>query len=411
MLLNQSNLSFRDYSPIELSFSVSKSLKTQQNINRSRNSRIAALKTHRIRSASDFRAPGPHCPLATMHGRSRHRNSPRQFSLLLNVLLFTTTTTTVLAAFTNDFSGYPAGAQQCLYDASDSSGCNGDTVAEMNTCLCQTSGFAASSAQCVGRKDAGDLESTYEVMDLHCSESNTALSLSKDQWLAAGDSASTTTTTTSAVTTSAKTTDGQTVTATVTSTPTTTPGDGSTGGLSSGARIGVIAGASVVGAVLVAAAVFLIVRYRRRRNRRHEEEQHPMLPSSTQHFGAGGGPGAGDASAHPSHFSTAPSELESATAAWKYDPNKRDSGPVDGKWHSPQDEPQYPWSPGGFHAYSSPQQGNQHQPPPPVYELPADSGRPMSRASLPKLAPVEMPAISVTEPTPTSPGPQYGISP
>lgn len=71
----------------------------------------------------------------------------------------------VAPSFTNDFSGYPSGAQACLYDAADQSGCQGDTSQAMNACLCGGgdggSEFVTTAGACIGADDAGDLRSTW----------------------------------------------------------------------------------------------------------------------------------------------------------------------------------------------------------------------------------------------------------
>lgn len=66
------------------------------------------------------------------------------------------------ATFTNDFSGYPAGAQDCLYDAADQSNCQGDSSQEMNSCLCSNGGdFVTDAGTCIAQADSGDMRSTW----------------------------------------------------------------------------------------------------------------------------------------------------------------------------------------------------------------------------------------------------------
>lgn len=66
------------------------------------------------------------------------------------------------ADFTNDFSDYPAAAQSCLYTASNSSDCHGDTSIQMNKCLCANGGsFVTNSAKCIAGEDSGDMASTW----------------------------------------------------------------------------------------------------------------------------------------------------------------------------------------------------------------------------------------------------------
>lgn len=236
-------------------------------------------------------------------------------------------------------------------------------------------------------------------MELHCSDSGTPLTIPKAQWMGYQSSVSTsstataTPTSTSTLTSTSATTSGQ-QTATVTSTSTPNPDANYSGntGLSSGAKIGIIAGSAAVGVALLAAALFFCLRSRKRRQ--PYEEVHPMLLANPQH-----GPfsdGSADATTHRSPLSMGPSELESAAPSMAGSPRDRST------WHSSSDGSQVPWSPGAFESVKMAQFQSLHQPPPrdDVYEMPAETSSSMS----PSTIPLEMPTISVTSPTvsPTS---------
>lgn len=108
-----------------------------------------------------------------------------------------------------------------------------------------------------------------------CSDSKTPLSVAESQYMsAAGFTGSLTatqpaaTSTTSSAKTAAASTTG----------PAVTDGEGSSNqnkGLSTGARVGVIAGSSVAGIALLAGLLLFLLRYRKRKD---GEESHPMLP-------------------------------------------------------------------------------------------------------------------------------------
>lgn len=245
------------------------------------------------------------------------------------------------------------------------------------------------------------MESTYEVLSLHCSDSNTPLSISKKEWLAQQSSASTsatssrTTSKTASKSTMTTTSAGQTTTATITTTPTATstpvPEDNGSG-LSGGARIAVIAGSAVGGVAVLAAAVFIFWRYRKRRSGAAYEEVHAMgAQSPYNRISKAHAPfGSPDLGGHSSYQSTAAaSDFGSAS-----DPRR--------SWHPSPDGQSVPWSPGAFEVVKqNPGFGNLHQPPPDVHEMSTDSERPVSMSPS---APVEMPAINVVSPTvsPTS---------
>lgn len=172
-----------------------------------------------------------------------------------------------------DFSFYPPRSQDCLYRASNSSSCATDTVTATNTCLCGNGGdFVTNSAKCLASSDPDDLESVYKTMTTACSDSNTPLRVSEQEYMAAAAVA-----TSSAGTSTTASSTGSTK---PTGTGTTAPAKDEDQGLSGGAKIGIIAGASVAGAISVAGVAFWLIRRRRRRD---NEESHPMLP---QEYGA-----------------------------------------------------------------------------------------------------------------------------
>ncbi|KAH8778649.1 hypothetical protein F5883DRAFT_542427 [Diaporthe sp. PMI_573] len=332
-----------------------------------------------------------------------HFGSQLRLPLLFPLLLATLSSAAVhRRAVKNDFSDYPSGTQQCLDNASDDSRCSGNTVPQMNQCLCSNGGnFVTNAARCIAEQDPDDMESTWGALELHCSDSNTPISISKKAWMAEQSSVSTTTSAKTASKTATKsimttTSAGHTTTATITTTPTATsspvPEENDTG-LSGGTRIAVIAGSAVGGAAVLAAAVFIFCRYRRRRNGAAYEEVHAMgVQSPYGRTSKAPAPfGSPDLGGHASYQSTTVSDLGSA-------PDPRRS------WHPSPDGQSVPWSPGAFEAVKqNPGLGNLHQPPPDIHEMSTDGERPVSMSPS---APVEMPTISVTSPT-VSPASRY----
>ncbi|KAG8163982.1 hypothetical protein KVR01_005900 [Diaporthe batatas] len=327
-----------------------------------------------------------------------------QLRLPLLLPLFLTTLSSAAVhrrAVKNDFSDYPSGTQQCLDDASDDSRCSGNTVPQMNQCLCSNGGdFVTNAAKCIAREDPDDMESTWEALSLHCSDSNTPLSISKKGWMAELSSLSTTTsaktTTSNTATKSTMTTTsaGHTTTATVTTTPAATsspPPEDTDAGLSGGARIAVIAGSVAGGVAVLVAAAFILFRYRKRRNGAAYQEVHVMgAQSPYSRMSKAPAPyGSPDLGGHASYQSTTVSDLGTAS-----DPR--------GSWHPSPDGQAIPWSPSAFEAVKqNPGFGNLHQPPPVIHEMSTDGERPISMSPS---AAVEMPAIQVISPTvsPTS---------
>ncbi|KAH8887226.1 hypothetical protein GQ53DRAFT_750063 [Thozetella sp. PMI_491] len=89
------------------------------------------------------------------------------------------------ATFTNDFTSYPAGSQQCLYRAASDSQCVADTSAQMNYCLCRNNGnFIYAAARCVAQQSPSDLKTVYAVMASNCAGTGTTIVASEDAFLA-----------------------------------------------------------------------------------------------------------------------------------------------------------------------------------------------------------------------------------
>lgn len=187
------------------------------------------------------------------------------------------------ARFKNDFTPYPAGARPCLESADKASGCDGETVPTMNKCLCADEGdFITSTAECVGRKSAGDLEATYTLLKVNCDGSDTPMDISKAKFVKIGrdaeedeDETSTSSTPTSTSSSSS--------TSTPTDEPTETPSETAPpeeeeGGLSTGATAGIAVAATAIGIALLGVLTFFLVRRRRARSPR--DESNPMLGPS-----------------------------------------------------------------------------------------------------------------------------------
>ncbi|KAK2031582.1 hypothetical protein LX32DRAFT_268621 [Colletotrichum zoysiae] len=88
------------------------------------------------------------------------------------------------AAFVNDFSAYPVNARTCLDAAAAASGCTGNTVTEMNTCLCGNGGdFVLTTARCVDKQAKEQLSAVYAMLLTSCTDSRTPLGVSQAQFL------------------------------------------------------------------------------------------------------------------------------------------------------------------------------------------------------------------------------------
>jgi hypothetical protein len=206
--------------------------------------------------------------------------------------------TLVAGRFDNDFSNYPPKAEKCMDEADKNSGCNGNTVPEMNQCLCgDGGGFLTNTAKCIGEETSQDLQvlqTTFKVLQVNCDNSNTSMAINLAGWLELADPKG-------AATSSASTSGAAKPTET-----NQTDGD-SKGGLPMGAIIGIAVGAGVIVIGGLAAAILLI----RRRKKRNLEESHPMLVS--QSYNPGGFPPA--RSDHSSGMYHSPSDVKAEHSA------------------------------------------------------------------------------------------------
>ncbi|KAF9873704.1 hypothetical protein CkaCkLH20_08814 [Colletotrichum karsti] len=217
---------------------------------------------------------------------SRHRNRILPPSSLLLSYLASAS----YAAFTNDFSAYPASSRSCLNTAATASGCTGDTVSEMNHCLCGNGGnFVLSAAACVSKTDHDELDDVYEMLLTSCTDSKTPLGVSQAEFLGAGDSTTSSSSTTLATSTTTPSTasttsyvplttyksvaNGVTVTVTrgIESVPTgTNVGKGSSNSDDSGSGEGsgrTALAAGLVGGVAIVLAILAFLCYRKKKQR------------------------------------------------------------------------------------------------------------------------------------------------
>ncbi|OHF00808.1 hypothetical protein CORC01_03882 [Colletotrichum orchidophilum] len=166
--------------------------------------RRAALleKTDKKKSKHDFRRDRASTQAgAKMSSRHRNRIIPTS-SILISYLASITH-----ATFINDFSAYPAAARPCLDSAAAASGCTGNTVTEMNTCLCGNGGnFVLGTSKCVENQAKDKLGDVYEMLLTSCTDSRTPLGISQAQFLDADDNDDAKSTTSSSSTSSTITT-------------------------------------------------------------------------------------------------------------------------------------------------------------------------------------------------------------
>lgn len=229
-------------------------------------------------------------------------------SVLTYVLLLATRATTTRAAFTNDFSAYPAGAQPCLQTAAERSACSGDTAAEMNGCLCNNGGnFVLAAAGCVWAADQELIDDVYSVLLASCTDTRTALSVSQAEFIAEGKGtttatqpAATTITTTvggaaTTVTTAAAATKGSATASAASSSSSEYDDEGGggdyEGGLGLSAKVGIISSsiaALVMLGVVISGMVFCTKRRRAQQAKR--EKERPLLDARgapCHHFSTG----------------------------------------------------------------------------------------------------------------------------
>ncbi|TQN65704.1 hypothetical protein CSHISOI_09705 [Colletotrichum shisoi] len=113
-----------------------------------------------------------------MAPRHRHQIIPTS-SLVISYLVSQSQ-----AAFVNDFSAYPVNSRPCMNRAAAASGCAGNTVTEMNTCLCGNGGdFVTATAKCVEKEAKDELDHVYGMLLASCTDSKTPLAVSQAHFL------------------------------------------------------------------------------------------------------------------------------------------------------------------------------------------------------------------------------------
>ncbi|KAF9762203.1 hypothetical protein IL306_003496 [Fusarium sp. DS 682] len=186
-------------------------------------------------------------------------------------------------ALNNNFDFYPKGAQKCLNQAADDASCTGADSKELNYCLCglgnYNNDFILGSAACIGKQSSGDVDETYDTMNKACSNSQTPMKVSKQEFQEAAKNGGTTSTeaatsTTATATATDSATDSASTTKDTAAATTSAASDDDTG-LSTGATAGVAVGAAVGGAAVVG----LFVWFWMQRRKKNAEESHPMLPN------------------------------------------------------------------------------------------------------------------------------------
>ncbi|KAF4340506.1 c2h2 type zinc finger containing protein [Fusarium beomiforme] len=186
-------------------------------------------------------------------------------------------------ALDNNFDFYPKGAQKCLNQAADDASCTGADSKELNYCLCglgnYNNDFILGSAACIGKQSPGDVDETYDTMNEACSNSQTPMKVTKQEFQEAAKNGATSTTSAATSTTATSTgsaTDSKSTTASTTHTAAaTTSAAPDDTGLSTGATAGIAVGAAAGGAAVVG----LLVWFWMQRRKKNAEESHPMLPN------------------------------------------------------------------------------------------------------------------------------------
>lgn len=98
---------------------------------------------------------------------------------------------------TVDFSAYPAASRQCLNSEYQDSSCGGDTVADVNQCLCGNKGdFVLDTAACLASLGDQVLTEVYSIMETACSNTNTEISISANDFFSAANATASTVTST-----------------------------------------------------------------------------------------------------------------------------------------------------------------------------------------------------------------------
>jgi len=104
------------------------------------------------------------------------------------IFLFFNLFLTASFAFVPSFINYPPAVIPCLTDAAVTSGCNADSITflQNNACLCGNGGgYLTLAAQCIQANAPNDLQDTYTTSVGNCDTSDTPMTLSWAQFLAA----------------------------------------------------------------------------------------------------------------------------------------------------------------------------------------------------------------------------------
>ncbi|KAI3336930.1 hypothetical protein HD806DRAFT_22733 [Xylariaceae sp. AK1471] len=249
----------------------------------------------------------------------------RTFLLPIPFLLVLLLQTGSSLAVDNDFSSYPQGSQQCLYDSADQAGCkSADTGADLNQCLCKNrNNFVYNTASCVGKKSPSDTDAVYETLVSNCAGTGVTLSVSKEAFLAAAAAATQTTsipsqTSSTASTTSSASSVSSTTSSSQSPTPTNSGQPSMNNGLSTGTKIGIGVGVGfgVIAAVL---AAWFIWAYQKRRRSAHSDRSNDTLGGgSGSSYGGVGAFGIANGPHHEyANDNTQQGAAELAPVAWK----------------------------------------------------------------------------------------------
>lgn len=190
--------------------------------------------------------------------------------------------TTCLAA-SNDFDFYPSKAQSCLTKAADKANCPHDTMTQLNSCQCSDGGdFVTNTAACLASEDPDDVVAVYAVMEGACANSNTGITLSRQEFVSIASSAAATATTASSTATSTASATSTNADAEPTDDGNDETEDDSPPGLGTSGVIGVAAGCAIAGAGPVALVAWFVLRRYGKRNAAAggdaaAGQAHPML--------------------------------------------------------------------------------------------------------------------------------------
>jgi hypothetical protein len=177
-----------------------------------------------------------------------------------------------------DFAIYPASAQECLTKADDQANCPGASGAEKDRCLCSNGGdFIINTAICLGETNNADVQEVYSIMANACSNSDTPMSVSQQDFFNAVDGNPPESSSSASNDDPSSTSSGGTTTNTSGSDNNNDNDNDSnsdeSSGLPQGAVIGIGVGAAALGALAVGGLALFLYRRKRKQN----EEENPFL--------------------------------------------------------------------------------------------------------------------------------------